>query len=82
MIQYYDPKYTGHQWHLPTTTFKLYDPRCKSDLDSRQIWYDNVTLTDMKNDLNFRRKVAMKKYPHLSLKEIELFLTNALPEYS
>ena len=82
MIQYYDPRYTGHQWYLPTKSLKLYDPRSKVDFDSRQIWYDNVTLTDMKNDRKFRRKVAMTKYPHLSLKEIELFLTRAPPEYS
>lgn len=82
MIQYYDPRYTGHQWYLPTKTLKLYDPRCKADIDSRQTWYDNITLTDIENDRRFRRRVAMKKYPHLGSKDIQLFLKLAPPEYS
>lgn len=82
MIQYYNPRYTGNQWYLPTKSSKLYDPRSKGDVDSRKLWYNNVTLTDLHNDITFRRKVAMKKYPYLSLKDIELFLKFAPPEYS
>jgi hypothetical protein len=82
MIQYYDPKYTGNQWYLPTKSSKLYSPMCKADIESRQTWYDNVTVIDMKNDINFRRKVAIRKYPSLRPKEIELFLRSSAPEYS
>jgi hypothetical protein len=69
MIQYYDPKYTGNQWYLPTKSSKLYSPMCKA-------------VIDMKNDINFRRKVAIRKYPSLRPKEIELFLRSSAPEYS
>jgi len=76
-----DPKYTGNQWYLPVKSIKLYSPRCKDDIDSRQTWYNNVTARDLAEDLKYRRKVAMKKYPNLSLAEIELFLDPRRPEY-
>ena len=82
MIRYYDPRYTGNQWYIPTTSFKLYDPRCKADIDSRQVWYDNVTKTDIKNDILFRKKVAMKKYPYMTPEEMKLFLQFRTPEYN
>jgi hypothetical protein len=82
MVKYYDPKYSGNQWYLPTKSSQLYNPRSKDDVDSRNIWYNTVIKTDLINDMKFRRKVAMKKYPHLSLRDIELFLKLRPPEYS
>jgi hypothetical protein len=43
--------------------------------------YNNVTARDLAEDLKYRRKVAMKKYPNLSLAEIELLLDSRRPEY-
>ena len=81
MAQEYNPLYTGNQWHLPVKTRKLYNPRCMSDIISRQTWYDNVTYPDMVTDMIFRKKIAMQKYPNLSMKEIDLFLRTSPPEY-
>jgi len=77
----YNPKYTGNDWHVPTTSKNIYNPRSKSDTVSRQNWYNNVLLTDHHNDIKFRRNVAMKKYPKMTLAEIELFLKTSPPEY-
>lgn len=77
----HDPKYTGNQWYAPLKSINLYNPRSKCDIDSRQTWFNNVTARDLAEDLKYRRKVAMKKYPNLSLKEIDLFLDFRRPEY-
>lgn len=82
MIQYHDPRYTGNQWYLPDKSRHLYNRFSKADIESRQTWYDNVTVTDMKNDIKFRRKIAIKKYPAMNRKEIDLFLKFGTPEYS
>jgi hypothetical protein len=81
MAQEYNPLYTGNQWYLPINTRKLYNPRCKTDLVSRQTWYDNVTYPDLITDMKFRRKIAMRKYPNMNLTDIQLFLTTCPPEY-
>lgn len=77
----YNPKSTGNQWYLPTTSKNLYNPRSKADITSRQSWYNNVLLTDHHNDIKFRRYVAIKKYPQMTAAEIELFLQVSPPEY-
>ena len=77
----FNPRYTGNQWYLPTTTKNVYNPRSKPDIDSRKNWYENVILTDHRNDIKFRRHVAMRKYPQMTMAEIELFLQVSPPEY-
>jgi hypothetical protein len=81
MLDKFNPIYTGNQWYTPTSSTQLYNPKIKVDVDSRQIWYDNITFPDMVADMKFRRRVAMKKYRFMNSKELQLFLTTRPPEY-
>jgi hypothetical protein len=68
-----ETKYTNCQWHLSGDKNK-FSPRCRSDVLSRDTWYNNITRIDIQNHFNYRRKGLMRKYPDLSLREIDLLL--------
>lgn len=53
----YDPKYTGHSWYKSDRP-GVYNPYNVSDRISRNTWYNNVTVRDMKDSLIRKIKVT------------------------
>jgi hypothetical protein len=53
----YNPKYTGHSWYKSDRS-GVYNPYNSSDRISRNTWYNNITVRDMKDSLIRNIKVT------------------------
>jgi hypothetical protein len=55
-----------------------FNPASWEDNKSRSTWVENVTKADKARHTVFVRKGLMKKYPHLSLEDVEYYLQREL----
>ena len=55
-----------------------FNPACREDRISRNVWEKNITRGDYQRDVEYRRKRLMKMYPELGLEDIEYYLQREL----
>jgi len=55
-----------------------FNPTSWEDNKSRSTWTENITRADRARHAAFVRRGLMKKYPHLSLEDVEYYLQREL----
>ena len=55
-----------------------FNPASWEDNKSRSVWAENITRADKARHAGFVRRALMKKYPYLSLDDVEYYLQREL----